>query len=145
MAFCITDINVITLPDDDPGAGCLLATTQNIDITRGQTFNMVFDLQNQTTAEDGTVTSTPADISGYSANMSIKSSSSSSSDLLFASTQNRMISIDYTTSRVSVNIPVKHTSRLPLGALYYLIRLIKSDGNTQIIIQGVATVSDSSA
>lgn len=145
MAFCIDNINVISIPDVDPGDGCLVATTNNISITRGQTFNMLFDLEFQTTAEDGTVSSSPADIDGYSVNMSIKQSSTSTNELLFASTQNRMIDINYTTARVTVNIPVKHTLRLPLGSLYYLIRLIASDGNTQIIIQGIATVSDSSA
>jgi hypothetical protein len=145
MAFCITDINVITFPDDDPGVGCLLAATQNIDIVRGATFNMVFDLVYQTVAEDETVSSSPADLDGYSINMSVKQSSTSTTDLLFASTQNRMIDINYTTARVSVNIPVKYTLRLPLGSLYYLIRLVASDGNTQKIIQGIATVSDSSA
>lgn len=135
MAFCIEDINVISFPDDDPpGTSCLIASSTNIAIVRGSTFTMVFNLE---------YNNSPADISSYSVNMSIKNSSNSTTDLLFLSTQNRMISIDYPTARVTVSIPVKHTSRLPLGSSYYLIRLVSSTGNTQKIIQGIAAVSDS--
>ena len=143
MAFCVTNINVIDFPDTDPGGSCLLSSSNNIAIVRGQTFTMIFDLLYNTTAQDGTVTSSPADLDGYSINMSIRTSSSSNNDLLFVSAQNRMINIDYDTSRATVNIPVKHTSRIPVGNQYYFVRLIASDANTQKIIQGIATVSDS--
>lgn len=143
MAFCITNINVVDVLDDSPGASCLTVTSNNIAITRGSTFNMIFNLQTQTTAEDGTVTTAAADLTGQSVQMQILQTSSSNTDLLFASVSNRMISIDYTEGRVVIEIPVKHTSRLPLGSLYYCIKLIASDGNTQKIIQGIATVSDS--
>jgi hypothetical protein len=143
MAFCITNINVIDFPDTDPGGSCLLSSSNNIAIVRGQTFTMIFDLVYNTTSQNGTVTSSPADLNGYSINMSIRTSSSSNSDLLFLSTQNRMIDINYDTARVTVNIPVKYTSRLPLGNQYYFVRLIAADSNTQKIIQGIATVSDS--
>jgi|SRR6056300_46815 hypothetical protein len=143
MAFCITNINVIDFPDTDPGGSCLLSSSNNIGIVRGQTFTMIFDLQYNTTAGDGTVSTAPADLDGYSINMAIRSSSTSNVDLLFLSTQNRMIDINYETARVTINIPVKHTSRIPLGNQYYFIRLISSGGNTQKIIQGIATVSDS--
>lgn len=142
MAFCVTNINVIDVIDDSPAASCLTASSNNISIVRGTTFLMIFDLQYQTTAEDGTISSEPSDLSGYSLNMSIRESSSSATDLLFCSTQNRMINIDYDTARVTVEIPVKHTSRLPIGNKYYFIRLISSEGNTQKIIQGIATVSN---
>jgi len=134
MAFCITNINVIDFPDTDPGGSCLLSSSNNISIVRGQTFTMIFDLKYNSAA---------ADLDGYSINMAIRSSSTSNVDLLFLSTQNRMIDIDYDTARVTINIPVKHTSRIPLGNQYYFIRLISSGGNTQKIIQGIATVSDS--
>jgi len=135
MAFCIENISVITFPDDrPPGVDCLLSASKNLSIVRGQTFHFVFEL----TKDDS-----PADLTGYSINMSIKQSSTSVSDILFLSTQNRMIDINYDIARVSVDIPVKHTSRLPLGSNYYLIRLIASNGNTQKIIQGIASVSDS--
>lgn len=103
---------------------------------------MIFDLKYNTTATDGTVTSNPADLDGYSVNAVIRESSTSTTDLLFMSTQNRMISIDYENARVTINIPVKYTSRLPLGTKYYFVRLINSTGNTQKIIQGIATISN---
>ena len=81
-------------------------------------------------------------MSGYSINAVIKESSTSTNELLFASTQNRMISIDFTNARATLSIPVKETSRLPVGTKYYFIRLVASNGNTQKIIQGIATVSD---
>jgi hypothetical protein len=143
MAFCITNINVVSILDDSPGSSCLVSSANNVSIVRGSTFRLLFDLQSQTTAEDGTISTAPSDITGYSINMSIKSSSSSNSDLLFCSTQNRMIDIDFDTARVTLQIPVKHTLRLPIGNLYYMIRLISPEGETQIIIQGIAKVSDS--
>ena len=142
MAFCITNITVVDVLDDSPGATCLTVTSSNINITRGSTFNMLFNLQTQTTAEDGTVTTSAADLTGQSVKMEIKQTVSSTTDLLFASVSNRMISIDYTAGRVTVELPVKHTSRLPLGSLYYCIKLIATDGNTQKIIKAIATVSD---
>ena len=143
MSFCITNINVVSVLDDNLPASCLAVSSNNISIVRGSTFKMIFDLQFQITAENGTVSSNPSDLSGYSINMSILSSSNSTSNLLFSSTQNRMINIDYDTARVTIEIPVKHTNRLPLGNNYYLIRLIDSDGNTQKIIQCIATVANS--
>ena len=134
MAFCITNINVIDFPDTDPGGSCLLSSSNNISIVRGQTFTMIFDLKYNSAA---------ADLDGYSINMAIRSSSTSNVDLLFLSTQNRMIDIYYDTARLTITLPVKHTSRIPLGNQYYFIRLISSGGNTQKIIQGIATVSDS--
>lgn len=143
MSFCITNINVISVLDDNPPASCLVASSNNISIIKGSTFRMIFDLQYQTTALDGTVTTSPSDLSGYSIDMSIRASSDSTSDLLFCSIQNRIINIDYSTARVTVDIPVKHTNRLPIGNNYYFIRLIASNGNTQKIIQGIATVANS--
>jgi len=141
MAFCITNINNLTVVDDSPeGASCLTTTSSNITITKGSTFILIFDLSLNTTAGDGSVSSSPADLSGFSINGSIKDSATSTSDHLFMSTQNRMISIDSATSRVTLNIPVKHTSRLPLGVKYYSLRLIAADGNTQNLIQGIATI-----
>ncbi len=144
MSFCIENINEISIDDGGVGGSCLVATSKPITIAVGATFNMIFDLKVTTTADDGTVSSVPADLSGYSIKAEVKKTSSSNSDLVFSSTQNRMISINETTARVSWTIPVKHTSRLPAGANYYCIKLIKSDGNTQKIIQGVATVSTTS-
>ena len=95
-----------------------------------------------TTDSQGVVTTAPANLSGYSVNAVIKDSSTSTTQLLFASTQNRMISIDFTNARATLTIPVKNTSRLPVGTKYYFINLVASDGNTQKIIQGIATVSD---
>ena len=43
MAFCITNINVVDVLDDSPGASCLTVTSNNIAITRGSTFNMIFN------------------------------------------------------------------------------------------------------
>lgn len=135
MAFCITNVTEISLIDDSPSTGtCLTETSNNISIVRGSTFTLIFDLK------DGTE---PADLEGYSINAVIKQSSTSNTNLLFMSTQNRMISVDFENARATLTIPVKHTSRLPLGAKYYFIRLVKSNGNTQKIIQGIATVSDS--
>ena len=142
MAFCVTNINVIDVLDDSPAASCLTALSNNISIVRGSSFTMIFDLQYQTTANDGTITTEPSDLSGYSLNMYIRESSSSTTDLLFCSTQNRMINIDYDTARITVEIPVKHTNRLSVGNKYYFIRLISSEGNTQKIIQGIASVSN---
>ena len=105
-------------------------------------LNLIFDLQNNTTDSQGVVTTAPANLSGYSVNAVIKDSSTSTTQLLFASTQNRMISIDFTNARATLTIPVKNTSRLPVGTKYYFINLVASDGNTQKIIQGIATVSD---
>jgi hypothetical protein len=134
MSFCITNISVVSVVTDSPGATCLTTSSNNIAIVRGTTFKMFFDLL----YEDG-----PANLYGYFIDMSIRSSSDSPSDLLFCSVQNRMINVNYSTSRVTVQIPVKHTNRLPLGNQYYFIRLINSSGDTQKIIQGIATVSDS--
>jgi hypothetical protein len=134
MSFCITNISVVSVVTDSPGATCLTASSNNIAIVRGTTFKMFFDLL----YSDG-----PANLYGYFIDMSIRSSSDSSSDLLFCSVQNRMINVNYSTSRVTVQIPVKHTNRLPLGNQYYFVRLINSSGDTQKIIQGIATVSDS--
>ena len=135
MAFCISNITAISIIDDSPSTGtCLTSSANNIAIVRGATFNLIFDLKDGTNA---------ADLTGYSINAVIKESSTSTTDLLFMSTQNRMISIDYTNARATLSIPVKHTSRLTLGNKYYFIRLVASDGNTQKIIQGIATVSDS--
>lgn len=143
MAFCVTNVNAISLIDDSPSGGtCLTSTSNNIAIVRGSTFNLIFDLQNNTTDSQGVVTTAPASLSGYSINAVIKDSSTSTNELLFMSTQNRMISIDYTNARATLSIPVKHTSRLTTGTKYYFIRLVASDGNTQKIIQGIATVSD---
>lgn len=135
MSFCISNINAISIDDGGGGGTCYVAASNNITITRGSTFNLIFDLKYNSNA---------ADLEGYSINGVIKESSSSTDNLLFMSTQNRMISINYTTARISVEIPVKHTSRLPLGSQYYFFRLIDSTGNTQKILQGVATISDSS-
>lgn len=141
MAFCITNINNLTVIDDSPaGASCLTTTSSNITITKGSTFILIFDLSNNTTASDGSVTSVAADLSGYSINGSIQETATSNTDYLFMSTQNRMISIDSSTSRVTLNIPVKHTSRLPLGTKYYCLKLIAADGNTQNLIQGIVTI-----
>lgn len=135
MAFCVTNVSAIAIIDDSPSTGtCLTSTANNIAIVRGSTFNLIFDLKNGTD---------PADLTGYSINAVIKRSSTSINELLFMSTQNRMISIDYDNARATLTIPVKHTSRLPLGSNYYFIRLVASNGNTQKIIQGIATVSDS--
>jgi hypothetical protein len=135
MAFCVTNVTAISIIDDSPSSGtCLTSTANNISIVRGSTFTLIFDLKDGTDA---------ADITGYSINAVIKPSSTSSTELLFMSTQNRMISIDYDNARATLTIPVKHTSRLPLGTKYFFIRLVASNGNTQKIIQGIATVSDS--
>lgn len=135
MAFCVTNVTAISLIDDSPSSGtCLTSTANNISIVRGATFNLIFDLQSG---------NDPADLTGYSIDAVIRDSSTSSTNLLFMSTQNRMISIDYDNARATLTIPVKHTSRLPLGTKYYFIRLVASSGNTQKIIQGIATVSDS--
>lgn len=135
MAFCVTNVTAISIIDDSPSTGtCLTSTANNIAIVRGSTFNLIFDLKNGTN---------PADLTGYSINAVIKRSSTITAELLFMSTQNRMISIDYDNARATLTIPVKHTSRLPLGSNYYFIRLVASSGNTQKIIQGIATVSDS--
>lgn len=143
MAFCVTNVNAISLVDDTIGGStCLTSTSNNISIVRGATFNLIFDLQNNTTDSQGVVTTAPADLSGYSVNAVIKDSSTSTTQLLFASTQNRMISIDFTNARATLTIPVKNTSRLPVGTKYYFINLVASNGNTQKIIQGIATVSD---
>lgn len=135
MAFCVTNVTAISLIDDSPSSGtCFASKANNIAVVRGSTFNLIFDLKDGTSA---------ADLSGYSINAVIKRSSTSTTELLFMSTQNRMISIDYVNARATLSIPVKHTSRLPLGTHYYSIRLVASSGNTQKIIQGIATVSDS--
>jgi len=144
MSFCISNINAISIDDSGPGGSCFTASSSNITITRGTTFNLIFDLAYNTTETDGTITSEPADLNGYSINGVIRESSSSTTNILFMSTQNRMITIDYDTARVSISIPVKHTNRLPLGSQYYFFRLINSTGNTQKILQGIATISDSS-
>lgn len=142
MAFCITNINVVSILDDNPAGTCLKTSSNNISIVRGTTFKMIFDLQYQTTELNGTVSTDPADLSGYSVNMSIKSSYDSDSDLLFCSTQNRMINLEYATARCSVEIPVKHTNRLSVGNKVYVIRLVSSGGDTQKIIQGIVSVSN---
>lgn len=135
MAFCVTNVTAISLIDDSPSSGtCLVSTANNISIVRGSTFNLIFDLKNGDSA---------ADLTGYSINAVIKPSSTSSEETLFMSTQNRMISIDYDNARATMTIPVKHTSRIDAGTYYYFIRLVASSGNTQKIIQGIATVSDS--
>lgn len=141
MSFCITNVNTVTVIDDGVSStSCLTTKANNITITKGSTFNLIFDLSLTTTASDGTSSSNAADLTGYSLKASIKDTSTSTSEHLFMSTQNRMIVIDYTDARVSLSIPVKHTSRLPSGAKYYSIELIRADGNTQNIIQGIATI-----
>lgn len=142
MAFCITNINTITVIDDAQTGSCLTAAANNIKITRGSSFNLIFDLDLNTTASDGTVTSSDADLTGYTVNASIQNSSTSNTDLLFMSTQNRMVDIT-NESRVVLSIPVKHSSRLPIGTKYYCVRLINSNGDTQKILQGIATIADS--
>lgn len=142
MAFCITNINTISVIDDAQTGSCLTTASSNIKIVRGSSFNLIFDLDLNTTAPDGTVTSTDADLTGYTINASLQDSSTSNRDLLFMSTQNRMININ-DVSRVVISIPVKHTSRLPIGIKYYCVRLINSNGDTQKILQGIATISDS--
>lgn len=142
MAFCITNINTVSVIDDTQSGSCLSTASSNIKIVKGSSFSLIFDLDLNTTASDGTVTSTDADLTGYTINASIQDSSTSNRDLLFMSTQNRMININ-NESRVVLTIPVKHSSRLPAGIKYYCVRLINSNGDTQKILQGIATISDS--
>jgi hypothetical protein len=142
MAFCITNINTITVIDDAQTGSCLTTASNNIKIIRGSSFNLIFDLDLNTTASDGTVTSSDADLTGHTVNASIQNSSTSNTDLLFMSTQNRMVDIT-NESRVILSIPVKHSSRLPIGTKYYCVRLINSNGDTQKILQGIATIADS--
>ena len=87
MSFCITNVNTVTVVDDGVSStSCLTTQANNITINKGSTFNLIFDLSVNTTASDGSTSSSVADLTGFSLQAFIKDTSTSTSNHLFMST-----------------------------------------------------------
>lgn len=128
MSYCITEFNAVSNPTVSDT--CFATAVRNLTLNKGSTFGISFVL----TKDDEL-----ADLTGYTVRSAIKASYNAVDNLVYMSTANQMISIDYSSSTISIVIPEKITRRIPGGTGVYDIELISSTGQTTQIIKGTMT------
>jgi len=131
MSFCITNFNAINNPSVSDE--CFATATRNLIINKGTTFKLSFVL-----TLDGNL----ADLSGYSVRSSIKSNYSDTTDLVYLSSGNGLITINNSTSSIDLYIPEKITRRINVPVGVYDIEIINSNGDTTRVVQGTITFSE---
>lgn len=98
----------------------------NISTKKGDTFSLIFQIKNDSTAWN---------LTNYSVTMTVKPFIDSTTVTVSATTQNNLITLDALNGRVTINIPATTTANFPAGRHEYDI-IFSTPSTVTTILEG---------